>query len=80
MTNNNLKDEDIELVVGGGDVDSLKIKGKEVPLPEAKSKKQVYDFEDGNYNECTYYQNNVSKKLICPNKLCCKIANCPGKK
>lgn len=79
MNDNVLNDLDMELVVGGSDIDSLKAKGKEVPLPEAKNKKQVYDYTDGNYNECTYYINHVSNKLTCPNILICKINNCPGK-
>lgn len=40
-----LSDDDIKKVSGGEDIDSLKVSGKEVPLPEAKSKKE----EDGGY-------------------------------
>lgn len=40
-----LSDDELEKVSAGSDTDSLKFTGKEVPLPEAKSKKE----EDGGY-------------------------------
>ena len=40
-----IKEEDLEKVAGGEDIDSLKFSGKVVPLPEAKPKKEC----DGGY-------------------------------
>lgn len=80
MTDNILKNEDLEKVVGGSDVDSLKYGGKEVALPEAASKKQVYDLANGNYTVCTYYKELVEKKLVCTFKQFCKNEMCPGRK
>ena len=40
-----IKEEDLEKVDGGEDIDSLKFSGKAVPLPSSKSKKEC----DGGY-------------------------------
>lgn len=40
-----LTDEEIKVVTGGADDETLKVSGKTVPLPEAKSKKEC----DGGY-------------------------------
>lgn len=42
---NKLSNIDLNKVSAGGDTDSLKFSGKEVPLPDAKSKKPI----DGGY-------------------------------
>ena len=41
-----LSDGELEKVAAGNDIDSLRVSGKEVPLPEAKSKKE----SDGGYS------------------------------
>lgn len=46
MTKKKLSNKDLNKVAAGGDIDSLKFSGKEVPLPDAKSKKE----EDGGYS------------------------------
>lgn len=46
----NISDDELEKVSAGSDTDSLKFTGKEVPLPEAKSKKEC----DGGYTGKIY--------------------------
>lgn len=77
MENKVLDNEQLEKITGAGDTDSLKFKGKEVPLPEAQSRKQVCDIPDGDYTICTYYKNLVEKKLACTFKELCRNEKCP---
>ena len=39
----NISDDELEKVSAGSDIDTLRFTGKEVPLPQAKSKKEEDD-------------------------------------
>lgn len=80
MENNILDNEQLDKITGAGDVDSLKFKGKDVPLPKSDNKKKEYDIADGDYTACTYYKNFVEKKLVCTYKDLCRNEICPERK
>lgn len=71
-----LNNEELEKIFGGDDEPEIRFKGKEVPLPGAKSKKQVYDLEDGDYTNCSYYKVATERKQACTYKALCRNQKC----